>query len=44
MLCEDPPFTNNFFYNRMESYIRNVLLKPDGPLGKISDYVYKIEF
>lgn len=44
MLVEDPPFTNSFFHNRLQPYIDQVLKNDKGPLGKIKDYVYKIEF
>lgn len=44
LVNNDPVTTARYFDNRMNVFIREVLIHPSNPIGVVSDFFYKIEF
>jgi hypothetical protein len=44
-LCQkDPTGVSEFFHRKFEAFMSEVLLKPDGPLGEVEHYFWRLEY
>ena len=44
IIMENPVIATIMFYNRVKSFIKDVIRSPANPIGKIVDYYYRTEF
>ena len=44
IIMENPVIATIMFYNRVKSFLKDVILSPANPIGEIVDYYYRTEF